>query len=158
MDRILTWVLVAVILAVVAVGLLVVLSSSGAFETWRLQVEADRANAQANQLIAQAELTEEQAELETAKGERVLKESQAQVMTDNSNTVNGLMSFWGIVGSAVIPAAYVVGAVSGGACGLLGGYIIGKRKGLLNGYIVGVRNKVVPVTEEDNSAPGSPFK
>lgn len=146
MEKILIPALIVVALVVVGGLGLIALNSSGAFETWRLEAEANRANAQAERLIAQAELTEEQAELETAKGERILKESQAEVMEGNSRTVNGLMTFWGIVGSVIPPFTFAVGLAVGGIGGLLGGYVIG------------IRNELSRARATKSEAPSSPFK
>lgn len=113
-----------ILLAVaVAVGLCVLLTplatSTGVFDTWKLQAEAANAQAQADRINAQAELTEEQAGLIVAQGERVLAEAQSEVMVDNEKTVNLLMKVWGIVGpAALVPVGFFVflaGVVCGGA-------------------------------------------
>jgi uncharacterized protein YgbK (DUF1537 family) len=145
MDKILIPILAIAIVVVIGLVGFFLLTSSGVLDTMQLQAEADRANARAEQLAAEAELTEEQAELETAKGERILKESQAEVMEGNSKTVNGLMAFWGIVGSAIPPITFAVGLVVGS---IAGGAIM---------YAVGLRNQLTRMRVVESNAPESPF-
>lgn len=130
-QTVLIIIVIGIISAIACVLLAPIANSSSMLETLQLQAEADSANARANELEAQAELTEEQAALEVAQGERALAEAQGEALTEAVKSANRIITLWGIT-FPLMPLVYggISGCVGLGA-GCAIGYAVGLNRALL---------------------------
>jgi len=123
-------------------------AAEGAVATWeqeasaaRMQAEADLTEAKASETKAEADLVQAhadevqaQASLEAAKGDRRLKEGQAQALNTAADasaktvaTSNRLVTLWGVSFPMMPPLYLLIGAVFGIMAAFPAGYAIALR-------------------------------